>query len=433
MRLKVIQQGSVWRSFALRAYRLAVLVVIIVMIRDLAVRLRVQGDAPIELREVRAVMPEAAAIDIDPGPRGGLFVYDENGQQIGYAIRTSPTSDKIIGYSGPTDTLVVFNDEMLVVGIRIRSSTDTKEHVEDVKADEYFMNAFTGMSWQHLSEFDPRAEGIEGVSGATYTSMTVADGIKHRVHTVESELAKLPPMRISWSGIGVAAVILAALLLSFTHLRGKRWLRVPFQLIVIGYIGFYAGDLVAQALLLGWAESGVAWRTAPALALMTAAALLIPWTTRRPLYCGHLCPHGAAQELIGRIVPWRIKVPHGVGDKLKWLPVGLLAVVIIGAMLNLPLNAASVEPFDAYLIKTAGWATITVAIIGLVVAAFIPQAYCKYGCPTGTLLNFVRSHGHADHFARRDLVATLMVGLVAVLYFYHDPIHAWILGPNAPW
>jgi hypothetical protein len=289
------------------------------------------------------------------------------------------------------------------------------------------------MGWDHLAEFDPRDEGIEGVSGATYTSMTVADGIKHRVHTVERELAKLPSMRISWNGIGVAVVIGAALLLSFTHLRGKRWLRMPFQLIVIGYIGFYAGDLVAQALLLGWAEAGVAWRTAPALALMVAAALMIPWSTRRPLYCGHLCPHGAAQELIGRMVPWRIKVPHGVGAKLRWLPVGLLAVVIFGAMMNLPLNPASVEPFDAYLIQTAGWATIIVAIVGLIAAAFIPQAYCKYGCPTGTLLEFIRSHGHADHFARRDLAAGLMVVFVAVVYFYHDPLHAWIVGPNAPW
>ena len=260
-RLKVISNPSPIKSYLLRAYRLAVLVVIIVMIRDLAVRLRVQGDAPIQLSEVRAVMPEAASISIDAGPRSGLFVYDQQGQQIGYAIRTSPVSDKIIGYSGPTDTLVVFNDEMKVAGIRIRSSTDTKEHVADVKADEYFMNSFTGMSWDHLAEFDPRAEGIEGVSGATYTSMTVADGIQHRVHTVESTLAKLPPMRITASGIGVAVVIGAALLLSFTHLRGKRWLRVPFQLIVIGYIGFYAGDLVAQALLLGWAKAGIAWRT----------------------------------------------------------------------------------------------------------------------------------------------------------------------------
>jgi hypothetical protein len=101
--------------------------------------------------------------------------------------------------------------------------------------------------------------------------------------------------------------------------------------------------------------------------------------------------------------------------------------------MNLPLNPASVEPFDAYLIQTAGWATIIVAIVGLIAAAFIPQAYCKYGCPTGTLLEFIRSHGHADHFARRDLAAGLMVVFVAVVYFYHDPLHAWIVGPNAPW
>ena len=44
------------------------------------------------------------------------------------------------------------------------------------------------------------------------------------------------------------------------------------------------------------------------LLFLLAAALLVPWATRQPFYCHHLCPHGAAQELIGRVRPRRFLV-----------------------------------------------------------------------------------------------------------------------------
>jgi hypothetical protein len=44
------------------------------------------------------------------------------------------------------------------------------------------------------------------------------------------------------------------------------------------------------------------------------------------------------------------------------------------------------------------------------------------------VLSFVRSHGKADGFGRRDLAAGLMVLLVAGMYFNHDAIRTWITG-----
>ena len=41
----------------------------------------------------------------------------------------------------------------------------------------------------------------------------------------------------------------------------------------------------------------------------------------------------------------------------------------------------------------------------LIASLLAPQAYCKYGCPTGKLLELVRSHGRADRFNRRDAAA----------------------------
>lgn len=65
------------------------------------------------------------------------------------------------------------------------------------------------------------------------------------------------------------------------------------------------------------------------------------------------------------------------------------------------------------------------------ILAFIPLAYCKYGCPTGALLEFVRSHGKADHFGRRDLAAALLLGLIYVCIQQYAPLQSWLSAPLA--
>jgi polyferredoxin len=209
-------------------------------------------------------------------------------------------------------------------------------------------------------------------------------------------------------------------------------MRRGFQVLVIVYVGFINGDLLAQSIFVGWAEHGIPSRTAPGLVLLLAAALVIPWTTGKPLYCQHICPHGAAQELLHRIAPrrWRLHLRADVDRALRWLPPGLLFVVLGAALLLLPIDPAHLEPFDAYVIRSAGWATITIATVGLIASLFVPIAYCHYGCPTGAVLNFIRRHGSPDQFGRRELTALVLVAFAWLLSRYHVPIHAWMVAGN---
>src|SRR5213079_2379110 len=117
---------------------------------------------------------------------------------------------------------------------------------------------------------------------------------------------------------------------------------------------------------------GMPWRIAPALALLGAMALIVPWTSRRALYCSQICPHGAAQEWVGRLSRRKLHLPRGLDRGLRWLPPLLVAFVLTVTMWKLPIDLADVEPFDAYLIRTASVATIVIAVVGLVAAAFVP-------------------------------------------------------------
>jgi polyferredoxin len=196
------------------------------------------------------------------------------------------------------------------------------------------------------------------------------------------------------------------------------------------YVGFIAGDLVALKLMGGWTRSGIPWSTAPGLVLLVAAAFLVPWTTRKPLYCHHVCPHGAAQELISHYRPARFQwtLSASVIRGLEYLPVGLLILTLIVTMLALPLDLAGIEPFAAYIVRSAGIATLVVAAVGLVASFFVPQAYCRFGCPTGALLNFVRARGSTDRFSRRDAAALAFVVLAVVLNWKYLPLILWVKG-----
>lgn len=422
-------RGGNWKPFLLQFYRLSFLCIIVLLIREHRTRLSIEADAPVTLTEARKIFSSAAQLETDP-QKMGLHVLDDKGQRVGYILRTMPVSKSIIGYSGPTDTLIAFSPADKVVATKIRKSPDTFTHVGDVIGDPYFMNTWDGKSWTEVASMNLKKEGIEGVSGATLTSMAVAQSITHRLTRADSATASPPAIRIGLRDVGTVASLALALIISFTNLRGRTWLRRVFQVFVIFYVGFINGDLIAQTLLSGWAATGVAWRIAPAMALLVAAALLVPWTTRRPLYCQWICPHGAAQELVDRIRPkrFRIALPPGLSAGLLWLPPLLIALTIGVTMLVLPMDLASIEPFDAYVFRRAGWATISIAIVGLIASLFIPMAYCKFGCPTGALLEFLRSHGRADHFARRDVVAALLVLLTALLYWQHGNVQALIAG-----
>ena len=294
------------------------------------------------------------------------------------------------------------------------------------------MKTWNGKTWDQVAGMDPKEAKIEGVSGASLTSLCIANGIRHRFrHSTEAAAAPPQPFQFGWQDGGRrrGATRGRALHVHCTSAAG-RGSGGRSNSCSIGYLGLWNGQLLAQSLMGGWAASGVPWRLAPGLVLLLAAALVVPWTTRRALYCSHVCPHGAAQEWAGRLTRRRLRIPRGIEAGLRWPPWLLIALVLVVTMLTLPFNLADIEPFDAYLVRgrrgsplprpspspwsawprppSSRWPTASTAA---------RPAWC---------LGFVRSHGKADHFGRRDVAAGLLVLLVIVLFVRYDSLHLWV-------
>jgi hypothetical protein len=307
----------------------------------------------------------------------------------------------------------VFGEKDQVVGIILRSSFDNQPYVRYVQQDKYFGSLFNGMTLSELAVMDLQSAGVEGVSGATMTSAAVAETLVAVAGPALVPDEPLPPIVFSARDAGTCVVLMLSLAMTFTHLRGRPRFRLAYRIALIAYLGFLNGDILSQAQLVGWAQSGVPWSLAPGLVLLTAAALLVPIFSKRQMYCHHTCPFGAAQQLIRSRSRWRVRLPRWAQRTLELVPPALLLMVIIVAVRHLPLNLASIEPFDAFVFWIAGAATIVVALLGLAASVFVPMAYCRYGCPTGSLLEYLRFQGHSDRILRRDIVAICLL-LVAI-------------------
>lgn len=387
----------------------------------------------VELEEIQTWLPNATKLAEEQNEQtrnesvlnGRMWVIDAQGNKIGWLLRSGTLVESLEGFQGPTEVLMWFDLEDRLQRAKLRRSYDNEPYVKYVQDETSFWKRFKGLSIQQLATFDRQVEGVDGVSGATMTSHAVVDTMalaakeylelskSKSVPSVVSGLSSFVKIRWTWHDAGTGVVLLIAILISSTRLRGRAWIATLWSIVLIGYFGLCTGNLVSQALLVGWASAGVPWRLAPGLVAVVFVALFWPSLTKQNIYCHHLCPHGAAQRLIkGRLKVW--KVPAGFA---RWLP-GVLLIIIVAATLdNLKLNVASLEPFDAYVWSIAGLASVSIAVVSLVVSAKVPMAYCKYGCPTGRLLEYSRRNRKSDRWVWQDTVGCLIAVVVWGLYF----------------
>jgi Na+-translocating ferredoxin:NAD+ oxidoreductase RnfG subunit len=381
-------------------------------------------DTPPTLRDLAKIFPEAARIETDPGDPAVIRVCDAAGIPLGFALRTSPAADRTIGYQGPTDAVVGFDPQGRVCGVAVLTSYDNEPYVGYVRDDRAFRRIWRGMTLEELAGIDPDRTGIEGVSGATMTSQAVAKGIVRAAR--QQARHQRPPAGPAWAEVlrgidgpqwGAIGVIATAILTAFTRLRGGWFGRLALPVAVLAYLGFGAGAVLSQAQLLGWTQAGVP-RGAVVLVVLALAALVLPAATGRNVYCSHLCAHGAAQQLLVRLVKPRRRLPAWLRPVLATLPWALLAVAILAALLHLPLNLVDLEPFDAYLPTVAGAAALVLFAVSLVASSFYPMAYCRHGCPTGALLDHLRVHGRSDRLTWRDGVLVACLAVAAAVHWW---------------
>ncbi len=371
----------------------------------------------------RRLFPTAAAVRPQTGLASIWEVLNREGIVVGKLFCTSPTSDNIVGYQGPSETWIGADSKgHVIVGVLVGRSFDNEPYVSYVRDDSYFLSLFQGMTVDDLAHATIPGLEIEGVSGATMSSIAIAQGIlktaaaaqqdEHKQSRRNATASRVPSVH-TWGTIGMVVV---GSIIGLTRLRGNRIVRVAFQIVLVTYLGLLNGDMLSQALVVGWTQHGVPWRLAGSLVVLTIAAFSLPILTGHNVYCHHLCPHGVVQQWLRNRLPGGYRWKTGRATWLRLLPAALLTVSLLVGMGALRVSLVDIEPFDAWVFYVAGPATITIALVGLVVSCFVPMAYCRFGCPTGAMLNYLRLNRRSDRWTSRDWFAVACLGVALLLY-----------------
>ncbi|MEM7783410.1 MAG: FMN-binding protein [Planctomycetota bacterium] len=373
-----------------------------------------------KLENVAKILP--AADELIETDRSGVWdVKNRDGKLIGSVLTTTPTADELTGYQGPTATLVILGPDGKCLGLWVDQTYENEPYASYLNDDYGFLGFYSGKTLKELANMDPEEMGIEGVSGATMTSMCVAKALPLAAAEAMTESPKVSvdlnrTWASYWSDLLTIMITIAGLAMSLTRLGRQKYFRMVFQFSVIILLGFVSGHLFSQATLAGWAQHSIPFQMVPGLVLLSVAALVVPVTTGKQPYCQHLCPFGAMQQLTQKSISKRVKVSARWIKRLMWIPPFLLLLAGLVTIRNWPLNLAAIEPFDAFSFYVAGWASLAIFAIGITASFFVPMAYCRFGCPTGDFLNYLKIQSDSHRLGLRDYGAMLLLALALLTY-----------------
>jgi polyferredoxin/Na+-translocating ferredoxin:NAD+ oxidoreductase RnfG subunit len=404
------------------------------------------------LADVQRVFPTAQTITPLNGKAAAYLVRGERGQ-LGYAFSTEALAP-ISAYSGkPINSVVGLGEDGVIRGVDILHHEEPILVIGISDADlQAFIDQFEGKKNTDRIRVGahgrPGYVGIDGITGATITTMVLTSSVNKSVQNVANAYGIPrggPPAMAGLDNPDSAAItadepawkqlwrdrafelgaISLALLLLLAILFFQDWLvertvlfhrlRVVYLLFTVFFIGFYCSAQLSVINLLAFFHSlagGFSWDTLliePVVFLLWAfvAVSILLWG--RGVYCGWLCPFGAAQDLISKLAN-RLgfegyRLPQRVHERL-WAIKYFILIALVGLSLDSMVNAArlaEVEPFKTTFVLRFMREPVFVAyaVALLAVSAINSKFYCKYICPLGAGLSFVTRFRIFDWLRRR--------------------------------
>lgn len=323
---------------------------------------------------------EAQSQRADTQQHGDTLSLQPDGSIV---VNTKPLAKDVSGYGGPVPLMIHISKDGIVTKIEAQPNSETPDFFDNAK--ELFAR------WQGKPLDEALGEKVDGVSGATFSSKAIIEnvqrGLAYAKH--DSEAAKAASSASGWT-VGGMAALLVALLGAIVPLisHNRRWHYVQLSLNVV-VLGLWTGTFVSYTLFMRLFAGGVSLASAASLAaplVMAIVALVYPLAGKQGHYCAHICPFGSAQELAGKLKKRKPRMSPRLNKALT-----TLRDVLWGVLMALMLTGTwtvwmDYELFTAFLYTSAPIAVTAVAVLFLILSVWVPRPYCRFVCPTGTLI-----------------------------------------------
>lgn len=347
-----------------------------------------EKNSSVSIEYTRRVFPEAAETVPPKKDTEWHKVLDQSGKQLGSVVLSSPHTDDISGYAGSTPLIIGIDTQGNIAGVILLENMETPGFVQRI-TEAGFLERWNGTHWQKVSDLK-----VNTITGATMTSSSVKRTLYRRLSIINPEGTKIKEPEASlhfrWVDAGIIIIPLTGLLLCFTGLRQNKVFRYIQQAVSVLYLGFFTAAAFSLALASSWIIGGIPSNTYMGLIILVILAVAVPTLTGKNFYCFFVCPFGSLQEIVFKLVPWKIKLGAAWIRRLRYVRYALLILLAISLVFGLKLNPNDFEPFSAFRFKMAGISALAIAVISLVLSAGINRPWCSFCCGAGALLDFIK-------------------------------------------
>ncbi|GAF04046.1 FMN-binding protein [Saccharicrinis fermentans] len=303
-------------------------------------------------------------------------LLNDRGEGIGYAL--AYRGEK--GYGGRVPLYILTNDLGVINGIILGKNYESKEYLRDV------INSGLLNDWNGLRVEDAIQRDVDVHSGATITSQAIISGVQS---ALSGTAIRVHEKMVTIENI-VSFILL--LFLSFAYFYPKKMMkyRAVLQVFSVLVFGFWLTQFLSLAQIMSWLSLGIALRFHLIIGIIFVCSILLPVFFGKSFYCVWVCPFGAAQELCGKMKQKKLDISAKIYRWLNFFREFFFWTILTFLWLGFFFDVSYVEPFSAFSIHQASYFTLGLAGFFLVVSLFVPKAWCRFFCPTGYILQWIR-------------------------------------------
>ncbi|WP_455063486.1 FMN-binding protein [Prevotella fusca] len=293
-------------------------------------------------------------------------------------VNTAYLAKGVKGYGGPLPLEIYLKDGKIQQVKTLRNSETPDFLLEASRLLDY---------WNGKTPEQALAMKVDGVTGATYTSQAIIDnmkaGLRYAVKNVkDSSIFDKMDFRAK-TIIGLIVVLMAAVIPLFVKNRRYRVFQLLMNFVVLGLWG---GTFISLSVIISFMSGGINVWVSLIPIVMLITAFVYPVFGKKKYYCTHVCPLGSVQELVGMTNhnKWNmsnrtVRILEHFRKILFWI---LMALMLAGVWSEW----MDYELFVVFVFQSAAWVVVLIAVVFLLLSFFVPRPYCRFVCPTGSLL-----------------------------------------------
>ena len=318
-------------------------------------------------------------------------------------ISTEGLAKDVLGFGGSVP-LHIYMREGHVVRVEALDNYETPPFFAQVVKDIL-------PAWNGLTADEALKKEVAAVSGATISSRAVIENFRRGMEYARGT-ASVPNERefTTVRSLAALATALCGLLLPLFIKSAKyRFIQLLANTAVLG---FWSGSFLSLSLLTNIAANGVkTWSAALALPLIFAA-FIMPFLGKKGHYCSWMCPLGSLQELLNRLPVPKINIPASAVKWLEYLREAVWLAMMMLMWLGVGFGLMDYELFSAFLFRQAVPPVLALAAVFFALSLVTPRPYCRFLCPTGTLIRFAQGDCTCAAAAPRALKLFLAASFV---------------------